>query len=129
MRGFSAFWAAFPRKKAKPDAEKAWRKLRPDDELVERILVALGAQARSEQWRKDGGQFVPYPATWIRGCRWEDEADRPAANTGAALRADAFDWFDECKALHGGECGGRSAHATRVVIEAGRAERAAGIAS
>ena len=28
---------------------------------------------RSDQWRKHDGQFIPYPATWLRQERWDDE--------------------------------------------------------
>ena len=27
----------------------------------------------TEQWQKDDGKFIPYPATWLNGRRWEDE--------------------------------------------------------
>lgn len=70
---FARFWQAYPRKVAKPAALKAWEKLKPDDLLAERICRAVGAQAATDQWRKDGGAFIPHPATWLNGRRWEDE--------------------------------------------------------
>jgi hypothetical protein len=30
----------------------------------------------SQQWTKDGGQFIPMPATWLNGRRWEDETPK-----------------------------------------------------
>jgi hypothetical protein len=71
--GFDLFWAAYPRKVSKPVALKAWLKVSPPPELVAMILVALGVHTRSEQWTKDGGQFIPHPATWLNQQRWEDE--------------------------------------------------------
>lgn len=71
--GFDRFWSAYPRKQAKPPAVKAFAKLNPDDALLTTMLSALSRQAASEQWKKDGGQFVPYPATWLNARRWEDE--------------------------------------------------------
>lgn len=75
--GFDEFWAAYPRHVAKQDAVKAFAKLRADDALLRRILTALETAKQSRDWLKDGGAFVPYPATWLNGRRWEDEG--PAA--------------------------------------------------
>jgi len=75
--GFDRFWAAYPRKVAKAQAAKAWAKLKPDDELVVTIIGAVERQAQSDQWQRDGGKFIPYPATWLNGRRWEDEASNP----------------------------------------------------
>ena len=71
--GFERFWSAYPRKQAKPPAVKAFAKIQPDDALLTTMLSALARQAASEQWKKDGGQFVPYPASWLNARRWEDE--------------------------------------------------------
>ena len=73
-KGFVAFWEQYPKKKAKGTAEKAWRTLQPDGELQQKILVALDEQRQSPDWLKDGARYVPYPATWLRARRWEDEA-------------------------------------------------------
>lgn len=72
--GFDAFWAAYPRKTAKPAAAKAYARLRPDDALQALILSAVARQSLSPQWTKDGGEFIPHPATWLNGRRWEDGA-------------------------------------------------------
>jgi len=74
-RGFDEFWQAYPKKKARGDAEKAWRGVRPDEALVGVILRAVEFQVRSEEWVKDGGKFIPHPGTWLRAKRWQDEAD------------------------------------------------------
>ena len=37
------------------------------------MLDAVSAQSESDQWRKDGGQFIPNPATWLNQSRWEDD--------------------------------------------------------
>jgi len=71
--GFDAFWSAYPRKTAKENAVKAFTKLRPDADLLARILAAVRLQAESEDWRKDRGRFVPHAATWLNGKRWEDQ--------------------------------------------------------
>lgn len=70
---FDAFWAAYPRHVDKQKARRAWAKLTPDEALVETILRAVKAQSACEQWTRDGGAYIPYPATWLNGRRWEDE--------------------------------------------------------
>lgn len=71
---FARFWDAYPRKVAKGKAEKQWLSLDPDDQLLATILQAIDRARDSAEWRKDGGQFIPYPATWLHQRRWEDEA-------------------------------------------------------
>lgn len=73
MREFEVFWAAYPRHTGKQDAYKAFVKLKPDEALMQAILAGIEKQKQSAQWTKDGGQFIPHPATWLNGCRWEDE--------------------------------------------------------
>ena len=73
MSEFDTFWKAYPKKVAKGDARKAWSQteaIRPD---FATLLAAIEAQAKSDQWRKNDGQFIPYPATWLRQERWDDE--------------------------------------------------------
>lgn len=75
LEGFEVFWNSYPKKKNKGDAEKAWLALRPRPDLRSRILEALTVQRESRDWLKDGGKWVPYPASWLRGKRWEDVSD------------------------------------------------------
>lgn len=69
---FDDFWGAYPRKVGKQDAAKAFAKLKPDAELLARMLTAITAQHQTADWQKDGGQYIPHPATWLNGKRWED---------------------------------------------------------
>lgn len=73
LERFDEFWEAYPRKTGKENARKAWAKIKPDDSLVNEILNAVRSQARTDQWQRDGGQYIPHPATWLNGKRWEDE--------------------------------------------------------
>lgn len=70
---FEQFWQAYPKKTAKVAAEKAFKRVQPDQPLLEKILAALERFTKSPDWQKDEGKFVPYPATWLNGRRWEDE--------------------------------------------------------
>lgn len=78
--GFASFWSVFPNKKAKQDAFKAWSKLKPCDALQASILKAIEIQRQGEDWRKEGGRFIPHPATWINGRRWEDSTAQESAS-------------------------------------------------
>lgn len=76
---FDQFWAAYPKKKSRGDAEKAWATLRPDEQLHDRLLQAIERAKTSADWRRENGQFIPYPATWLRAKGWEDAIDAPIA--------------------------------------------------
>lgn len=74
--GFAEFWLAYPKKVGKGAAETAWRKLRPPSGVC---VSAVESAKRSAQWQKDGGQFIPNPATWLNQRRWEDGDSQQAA--------------------------------------------------
>jgi hypothetical protein len=74
---FERFWNVYPRREAKRDAFKAWLKLKPTAPLVDRIVDDVEDRVRTKVWRLVERQFIPLPATYIRGERWEDE--RPKA--------------------------------------------------
>lgn len=78
ISAFDRFWIAYPKKVAKGDALKAWKALSPDDALTEAILAALAGA----KWPEDR-QFIPYPASWLRDRRWEDE--KPVTNLKVVL--------------------------------------------
>jgi hypothetical protein len=73
--GFDRFWNSYPRKTAKAAAEKAWRKIEADESLLQTIISAIEQQRKSHEWTKDNGQYVPHPATWLNGRRWEDQVN------------------------------------------------------
>ena len=67
--GFEEFWAAYPRKDAKPLAIKAFAKVTVP---VGVLLAAIARQRSSEGWTKDGGKYIPMPASWLNAERWND---------------------------------------------------------
>jgi hypothetical protein len=77
--GFDAFWKVYPRKVAKQDARKAWRKIKPDEYPA--ILTAIKVQSRPggilavDPWH--GKQFIPHPANYLKGRRWEEVEAEP----------------------------------------------------
>lgn len=74
---FISFWDAYPRRVAKQEALLAWEQIRPTAELVAKMLTALDWQKVSPEWTRDGGQWIPHPASWLRAGRWEDEPFHP----------------------------------------------------
>jgi len=70
---FETFWTAYPKKRSKGAAEKAWAKIKPNEQLTGEILSALERAKTSADWQKDGGQYIPYPATWLNAKGWEDD--------------------------------------------------------
>jgi hypothetical protein len=97
---FDRFWKLYPRKTAKESARKAWAKIKITDDMFNMIAAGLAKQAACQDWKKDGGAFIPHPATWLNGKRWEDEiaTGKPAGihhgfddidyNAGLVLRED-----------------------------------------
>jgi len=71
--GFDAFWETYPKKIGKEAARKAWMRAHPDQALFDKIMQAIADAKASEQWRKDNGQYIPNPATWLNQGRWDDE--------------------------------------------------------
>lgn len=104
---FDLFYTAYPRKQAKQDAVKAFMKLAPDEDLLNQMLEALDRQKQSQQWRKDDGQFIPLPATWLNGKRWLDQqqaevqpmASQPALKPNAVQNYEQRDYSDKEKFL------------------------------
>jgi hypothetical protein len=76
--GFDEFWKVYPRKRAKGDAERAWKRLHPDESLRAAILEAVAKQLQSDDWRRENGQYIPYPASWLNSRRWEDGTEQSA---------------------------------------------------
>lgn len=71
---FTRFWDKYPRRVSKKDARRAWLQLNPSPELVDRMIAALEWQVRAYRWATDKIDFAPYPASWLNGERWTDEA-------------------------------------------------------
>ncbi len=73
MDGFDEFWENYPKKVAKADARKAWQQTKNVRPELTMLISAIKAHCKTEQWMRNAGAFIPYPATWLRGERWEDE--------------------------------------------------------
>lgn len=100
---FDKFWSAYPRKVAKGDARKAFNKVIKTVPL--HVLIdSVEKHKKSEQWKDP--KFIPHPATWLNGERWEDDVTKPVAQGGgqvvrkADTEASQKAWDDIMRPLH-----------------------------
>ncbi len=77
---FDEFWTAYPKKVGKKAAWSSWNKLRPDAELHDKIMTAIGKARATNQWQRENGRFIPNPATWLNQGRWDDEYEEGPPN-------------------------------------------------
>ncbi len=75
MYRFDRFWSVYPKKKSKGEAEKAWKSIKPDEQLLATMIATIGRAKKSWEWLREGGQYIPHPATWLRAKGWEDDID------------------------------------------------------
>jgi hypothetical protein len=92
--GFETFWAVYPKKAGKVPAKKSFAKAIKKRPLAE-MLADLDRFKRSDQWRRDGGQYIPHAATWLNQERWNDELTTNRRNVPESVRA-----------VQEGRCGG-----------------------
>lgn len=86
---FAAFWSAYPRGESKQAAIAAWDALKPDEDLLHVMALALKRQMQSRAWKDGIG--IPYASTWINGRRWEDEVKGAPAEPEEPERNGGYD--------------------------------------
>lgn len=89
---FARFWSAYPNKKSKGRAQKAFEKLNPNEQLLATILEAIERAKTSVQWTKNSGEYIPHPASWLNAAGWEDEFSNESYEVSFAA------FVDQCKA-------------------------------
>jgi uncharacterized protein YdaU (DUF1376 family) len=77
-KDFDKFWEAYPNKKSKPLALKAWLKHKPDINVVMKSLTIF---KKCEQWTRDKGRYIPYPASWLNAEGWNDVIETKKTNS------------------------------------------------
>lgn len=90
---FEAWYRSYPRKVARGQAMKAFFKLNPDADLVDRMIAALEAQKAARERKQAAGEWTPpwkHPATWLNAEAWLDEIEEPAPQTQKPARAGAW---------------------------------------
>ena len=77
LKKFELFWSAYPNKKSKKTAFEKFKRIDFKKTSFESIMISLEKQKQSDDWTKNGGQYVPMPQTWIFNERWTDEIQAP----------------------------------------------------
>lgn len=70
---FEIFYKAYPNKKNVKTARTRWEKMKVTPELFAAIMAGLERAKNSQEWGKDGGAYIPHPATWLNGEGWKNE--------------------------------------------------------
>lgn len=70
---FQTFWQLYPRKVAKKQAEKSWKRLSQAEQTE--VLEVLPNHIEYWRLKETDKEFIPHPATWLNQGRWEDELD------------------------------------------------------
>ncbi len=72
-----SFWAAWPRKVAKAEAERAFHKRATSPEIAAAIVKA--AKDQTPMLVADGLKFCPHAATWLNAKRYTDDPNEASA--------------------------------------------------
>ena len=84
MQGFDNFWAAWPkstRKGAKAACLKVWTK-NYCETCADQIVKHVTWMKTTDDWRKQGGAFIPAPLVYLNQQRWDGaEVPEMAAKT------------------------------------------------
>jgi hypothetical protein len=88
---FAEFWEKYPQKKNRWSAENAYMSLNIDEETHRVIMEAVERQKRTDQWKREGGRYIPYPARWLLEHRWEDVVETEKASDSSGITAESFD--------------------------------------
>jgi hypothetical protein len=106
---FERWYAAYPRHEKRPDAERAWSKLLPDDALTGRLIADVEARVVGRKWAEG---YIEQPATYLNQRVWEDDIEPvrtiragPSANGSEPAPPEYF--RDLRRKLDAGKAGGR----------------------
>jgi hypothetical protein len=72
-QGFVDFWALWPkndRKAARGKCLDAWRRHKCEP-VAEQVLAHVRSMMASDQWREQGGKFIPAPLSYLNQQRWD----------------------------------------------------------
>ncbi len=70
---FEEFYNAYPKKMQKKQAKDAFIKLNPDIDLHKKMILAIEKLKVTENWKKENGRYIPFPAKWIDMRKWEED--------------------------------------------------------
>lgn len=76
---FDRWYAAYPNRQKRPEAERAWRNLDPDDALTQTIIEDVIARSHGRKWAEG---YIEHPATYLNQRAWEDDIEAPRPSGG-----------------------------------------------
>ena len=75
---FEQFWSVYPRKVGKANAKKAWDNKVTSDQIIKDIAFNVEQRILQGEW--SDVRFIPHPATYLNGARWQDDLQVNAQN-------------------------------------------------
>ncbi len=85
-QSFDLFWETYPKKMAKMDAAKAWE-AHKCNLIADKIMESVKAHINSKPWKKDEGEFIPHPTTFLNQHRWDDEVEMPKITRQSTMKS------------------------------------------
>lgn len=85
---FASFWAAYPKQIGEADAAEAWAKVATSADVAQQIMSGLDGWKKSEQWRENGGRFIPKAAKFLTDGYWKCAPATEAGTEGRQLDSD-----------------------------------------
>ncbi|MFB6943218.1 hypothetical protein ACFWGL_17010 [Streptomyces sp. NPDC060286] len=76
---FAEFWSAYPRKVAKGTARTAWAKAMKRGADPAQVIAAATRAAAHHRTAQTETRYIPHPATWLNGERYDDEPEAATA--------------------------------------------------
>ncbi|RLD19118.1 MAG: hypothetical protein DRI69_09065 [Bacteroidetes bacterium] len=70
---FDIFYSSYPKKRKKPDAERAFKKHYQSLPSIPELIAIIEKWKLTDDWTKEDGKFIPYPASWLNSMGWEDD--------------------------------------------------------
>ena len=70
---FNLFWNVYPNKQGKKKAMESYTKAYKTQSLPDDLLDIIKKWVQTDNWKNEGGKYIPLPATWLNGERWDDE--------------------------------------------------------
>ncbi|MBH8569377.1 hypothetical protein KB206_10810 [Microvirga sp. STS02] len=112
---FPAFWAAWPKKEGKIDAQRAFAKLAADDRAAAASRADAWLTARPDLSDPARYRYIPHASTWLNQQRWTDEAPLISSTANPSAHATAST---------GSSYGPRPANGAKPSANAGKLSRA-----
>ena len=74
---FDDFWKIYPKKSGKEKAKTSWKNLTKKERGE--VFNDLPKRIKSDQWKKDNGQYIPNATTYLNQKRWNDEIKKSSS--------------------------------------------------